>query len=195
MKIYTRTGDDGSTGLFGGPRVEKDDSRIEAYGAVDELNATLGLSRANLAASTLEAEICAEMDEVLERIQHDLFAIGAELATPDPVAKGVQWIVVDDVQRLEGWIDLYESHLPPLQSFVLPSGSELASRLHVARTTCRRAERRTWTLFKEQNAELSPALFRYLNRLSDLLFVLSRYSNHRQGRGDSPWRSPAEGEL
>lgn len=177
MKIYTKTGDSGDTGLFGGPRVRKDHVRIEAYGAVDELNACLGLARTE--------ELGQELDALLASIQHRLFDLGAELATPDAAARGQQRIAPRHAHELEQAIDHYESALQPLKQFILPGGVRGAALLHVARTVCRRAERRCVTL-----AALEPVngdTLVYLNRLGDLLFVLARAANARQDTQDVPW--------
>ncbi len=179
MKIYTRTGDNGSTGLFGGPRVSKDDSRIEAYGTVDELNAALGVARC--------AGIGPLMDEQLTQVQHELFAIGAELATPDPTHHGTRVVGDSHIERLEQWIDAHEETLPPLRSFVLPAGSPGACSLHLARAICRRAERRVIRLCRESGSNVAEDLAIYLNRLSDLLFVLSRVANQEGGTGEVAW--------
>lgn len=181
MKIYTRTGDDGETGLFGGGRVPKDDPRTAAYGDVDELNCALGLVR-----SAAPADF---FDSLLESIQRDLFAIGGHLATPDPrkVAKALEKaeLSTDRVALFEQTIDDADEELPPLHAFVLPAGTPKAAALHLARTICRRAERSVVTLAREQEV---PALFLiYLNRLSDLLFTLARLANHRAGTGDVTW--------
>lgn len=178
MKIYTKTGDAGETGLFGGPRVRKDDARIEAYGTVDELNAVLGTVRA--------AGPPAEIEALLERIQNELFDVGAELATPDPVAKGLNTIGQDQAAALEAAIDKFEAGLSPLRQFILPGGSPAAAALHLARTVCRRAERRLVTLGSSQQG-VSPHLVVYLNRLGDLLFVLARSANAAAGVADVPW--------
>jgi len=181
VKIYTRTGDAGETGLFAGGRVPKDGIRVEAYGAVDELNAALGLARTAIRD--------AELDAALARIQHDLFALGADLATPLDAA--TNWVVrVDDTMtaRLEAEIDRFEDELPPLTHFVLPGGTPAAAHLHLARTVCRRAERRVVHLAHAE--PLNTAVLRYLNRLSDWLFVAARLANHRAGRADEPWISP-----
>lgn len=183
MKIYTRTGDSGSTGLFGGPRVSKDDIRIEAYGTVDELNAFLGAARA--------VSDVPGVDERLAKIQHELFSIGAELATPKADEHGLQVVGDLHVVCLENWIDEYESELPPLRNFILPAGSPASSAVHVARAVSRRAERRVVTLGTEIEGSVSDGLIRYLNRLSDFLFVLSRYLNHANGPGDVVWINPA----
>jgi cob(I)alamin adenosyltransferase len=195
MKIYTKTGDSGETGLFAGPRVRKDDLRIEAYGAVDELNAALGLARC---ASTPPAnplphrsqKLPPEIDALLIAIQHALFNLGAELATPDPAARGTNFVTADQVQALEHAIDTFDAKLSPLKTFILPGGTPGASWLHFARTVCRRAERRVVALGQRADANLSPHVLIYLNRLSDLLFVLARAANHAAGQSDIPWQRP-----
>lgn len=179
MKIYTRTGDSGTTGLFGGPRVSKDDVRIEAYGTVDELNAAIGIARA--------AGVGDPIDAQLAIIQHELFAMGAELATPDPEVKGLRWLGPEQTDRLERWIDGHEDTLPQLTNFILPSGSSGACFLHLARGVCRRAERRLVTLSRQVPGSVSDDLIVYLNRLSDLLFVLSRVVNQLSGINDVRW--------
>jgi len=176
-RIYTRTGDRGETGLIGGTRVPKDHPRVEAYGAVDELNAHLGVVRAQIA----DAELGALVDE----IQHRLFDLGAELAAPAGAAGGASPIGDAAVTALERAIDAYQAALPPLREFILPGGAPLAASLHVARTVCRRAERRVVTLARAETVR--PDLLRYLNRLSDLLFVLARVANRRVGRPDVVW--------
>lgn len=178
MKIYTKTGDQGETGLFGGPRVRKDHLRIEAYGAVDELNAVLGVVRSEAPP--------AEIDGLLAIIQNSLFDLGAELATPDPVRMGVPIVGAPQIEALERAIDQYEAKLAPLKNFILPGGSRAAAQLHVARTVCRRAERRLISLSAAE--AISAQLIIYLNRLSDLLFVLAREANRAGGQGDVPWR-------
>jgi len=182
MKIYTRTGDTGSTGLFGGPRVSKDDDRIEAYGTVDELNAVIGMARS--------AGLAEQVDSQLSQIQHELFSIGAELATPDPGAHELQIIGSAHIERLEGWIDEHENRLPELKSFILPAGDSGATHLHLARAICRRAERRVVTLGRRQGTHVSNDLVVYLNRLSDLLFVLTRVANDDAGVREVPWIHP-----
>ena len=181
MKIYTRTGDSGDTGLFGGGRVAKDDERVEAYGDVDELNAVLGMARA--------VEVMPRIDEVLVPLQRDLFAIGALLATPDrdKMAQHLEKARIDEdrITQLEHLIDDAESELEPLRSFILPGGSPKAAALHVARTVCRRAERRVVTL--QRTVEIPSLVVIYLNRLSDLLFTLARLANHRAGAGEVTW--------
>jgi len=179
MKIYTRTGDAGETGLFGGARVQKDDARVEAYGTVDETNSCLGAARA--------LGVSPKTDAALLRIQSDLFTLGAELAcVPGKESKLTLTLVsAADIARLEGWIDDAEAPLAPLKHFVLPGGSAGAAELHRARTVCRRAERRTLTASRA--SPVRPEIVIYLNRLSDLLFVLARYENHVAGVADIPW--------
>ena len=183
MKIYTKTGDGGETGLFGGGRIPKDSPRVAAYGEVDELNAALGLARA-----LDPAEFA---DPLLQTIQRDLFTVGAELATPDAdkLAKALSRsgaaIGASDIAALEHAIDDHESRLEPLKNFILPGGAPKAAALHLARTVCRRAERAVVTLARDE--PVSPAIVRYLNRLSDLLFVLARAANAHAGRPDIKW--------
>ncbi len=181
-RIYTRTGDRGDTGLIGGRRIPKDQVRVEAYGAVDELNAHLGVVRAEAAD--------AETADLLDELQHRLFDLGAELATPADAAGAASPIGDEAVARLERAIDRLQERLPPLREFILPGGTPLAASLHVARTVCRRAERRLVTLAREE--PVRPALLRYLNRLSDLLFVLARAANARAGRPDVIWKKGYE---
>lgn len=181
MKIYTRTGDSGETGLFGGGRVSKHHLRVAAYGDVDELNSTLGLVRAT--------EPRGFHDPLFEEIQRDLFSIGGHLATPDPekVQKALEKAALSEarVEAFERVIDAADTTLAPLQAFVLPGGSPKAAVLHVARTVCRRAERSVVAL---AHAEPVPELFPvYLNRLSDLLFTLARVANAESGQGDVTW--------
>ncbi len=179
MKIYTRTGDDGETGLFDGTRVPKSDARVDAYGEVDELNAVVGLARA--------AGVDADVDDMLAHLQRDLFALGARLADPrERIATRVTKASLssDDVTRLEGWIDRAEAELPPLRRFILPGGCPAAATLHVARGVCRRAERRMVGLGRDAT---DPVLVVYVNRLSDLLFVLARLVNKRAGTADAEW--------
>jgi cob(I)alamin adenosyltransferase len=180
MKIYTKTGDGGETGLFGGGRVPKDDARVEAYGAVDELNASIGLARALGPAPEIDAE--------LGRIQVELFAVGAELATPQDsrardVIPGVRgtW-----AEALEERMDAWDAELPALTAFVLPGGSPVAAALHVARGTCRRAERRAVSL--SHHAPVDPNVIVYLNRLSDFLFEAARMANLRAGVTETLWQ-------
>ena len=182
MKIYTKTGDAGTTGLFGGGRVNKDHPRVEAYGDVDELNAILGLARA--------ADTMPRIDEVLVPVQRDLFAIGALLATPnrDKMRQHLEKARIDEerVAQLERSIDDADRELEPLRAFVLPGGTPKAAALHVARTVCRRAERRVVHL-QQLEAEIPQLVVIYLNRLSDLLFTLARLANRRAGAGEVTW--------
>jgi len=182
MKIYTRGGDKGETALFGGGRVGKDALRVEAMGGVDELNAVLGWAMPAVADDTVRAR--------LESVQHDLFALGAELATPAPAAGRTRpetpGLPEGRVAELEGWIDEAEETLPALTAFVLPGGVAGAAALHLARTVCRRAERSVVRLSHAD--EVGSEVIAYLNRLSDLLFVLARGENHRAGAGDIEWK-------
>jgi cob(I)alamin adenosyltransferase len=181
VKIYTRTGDRGDTGLFGGGRVPKDHPRVEAYGDVDELNASLGMARS--------IETMPRIDEVLVPIQRDLFAIGALLATPDreKMRQHLEKAQVDEkrIAELERAIDAGDNELEPLRSFIVPGGSPKAAALHVARTVCRRAERRVVHL--RESEEIPELVVIYLNRLSDLLFTLARVANRRAGAGEVTW--------
>lgn len=181
MKMYTRTGDTGETSLFGGGRVPKDHRRVVAYGEVDELNAALGLA---LAVEPLDFEA-----SLLERIQRELFAIGGQLASPQPqkVAKALQKAAMPDerVADLEQAIDRAEAELQPLTAFVVPGGTVKGALLHLARTACRRAERSVVHLNREE--PVPPVILRYLNRLSDLLFALARLANHRAQVPDKIW--------
>ncbi len=179
MKIYTKTGDDGSTGLLGPGRLRKDHPRIEAYGSVDELNATIGVARASGMDSGL--------DRSLALIQDDLFAVGAALADPNPVGRFHNTVGPERFLRLEREIDAMESELTPLTQFVLPGGSLGSAQLHLARGTCRRAERLVVTLADLPTEAVPDALIIYLNRLSDHLFVMARLANSRAGVPDVPW--------
>jgi cob(I)alamin adenosyltransferase len=179
MKIYTKSGDAGETGLFGGPRVGKDDARVEAYGEVDELNAALGVARARGGDAELEALLAATQDH--------LFTVGAELATPAGAKARSVLRPVDPAwtAELESAIDRFEAELPPLRQFVLPGGSPLAAALHLARAVCRRAERRVVTLHHRE--PVAAELLAYVNRLSDFLFVAARIANHRAGVAEHVW--------
>lgn len=182
MKIYTRTGDAGETALFDGTRVSKADARVDAYGDVDELNAWLGCIRAMGQSTPLPADL----EEAMIHVQRDLFALGAMLADPrHKIADRVEKATLGDadVIRLEALIDRLEGSLPPLRHFILPGGSPPGAALHVARTVCRRAERRIVGL----TPPADPLAVRYLNRLSDLLFVLARATNHRAGSPETQW--------
>lgn len=181
-RLYTRTGDEGETGLFGGGRVRKSHRRVQAYGEVDELNAAVGWALAQLP----DAE--AEVRERLSLVQGDLFAVGAHLATP-PDARSRQHIPPlpeDRAVDFERWIDEAEEELEPLRSFILPGGSDAGAALHLARTVCRRAERGVVAL--ANHTAVDPVILIYLNRLSDLLFGLARLVNHRAGVTETPWR-------
>jgi cob(I)alamin adenosyltransferase len=179
VRIYTRTGDDGSTGLLGPGRVSKSAPRVEAYGSVDELNAGLGAVRA------LDRERW--LDTELDAVQSRLFNVGAELATTSSeVLDRMPRIGDADIAALEGWIDRLDADLPELRSFVLPGGSPIAAELHRARTVCRRAERRVIALHAIEPVE--PRLAVYLNRLGDLLFVMARWCNRRAGVAEAEWR-------
>lgn len=182
-KLYTRTGDRGETALFGGARVPKDHPRVTAYGTVDELNAALGVAASFVRQRRLVG--------ILQRIQNELFDIGAELASGEPVRRTKGGGAVFHLEptmtgRLESLIDEYDARVPPLRAFILPAGTSAASLLHLARTVCRRAERAVVTLARSE--PVNPAILTYLNRLSDLLFVLARYLNKAAKRPELPWR-------
>lgn len=184
MKIYTRAGDSGDTGLYGGQRVSKDDARVESYGAVDEANAALGVAVAHIKDNELRG--------LVARLQSELFVVGADLATPrtqdERAGKAiVPRITADQVAALEPLIDEHEAELAPLRNFILPGGDPGSAYLHLARTTLRRAERRTVTLVRVDPEETNEEVIPYLNRMSDLLFVLARVANHRAGVDDVPW--------
>ena len=179
MKIYTKTGDTGETSLFDNTRVSKADARVDAYGEVDELNACLGLARA--------AGVDQEIGTLIESLQKDLFALGARLADPSArIAARVEKVVIgtDSVERLELTIDRLEATLPPLRRFILPGGSPAGAALHLARTVCRRAERRVIGL---GSGAVDSILLVYMNRLSDLLFVMARVVNQRAGIPETEW--------
>lgn len=188
MKIYTKTGDQGKTSLFGGKRVSKDSPRVEAYGAVDELNAILGVVMTHVDDDILY--------ERLLTLQNELFVIGADLATPDEEdggGKAASWVPrmrSESVEQLEGWIDETQSELAPMKSFILPGGTPASAHLHHARTVCRRAERRVVAL--EHWESVGELVRIYLNRLSDLLFVWARLVNQRAGVADRPWTAPTQ---
>ena len=178
MKIYTRTGDDGSTGLYGGGRVAKCDPRIEAFGAVDELNAQLGVSRA----------ICLpeRFDSIIAVLQNRMFDLGAELATPDAESHGTDYLQKSDIALVEQWIDEFEATLAPLQSFILPGGTPAAAVLHLARCICRRAEREMVALAAA--SPVRPTALQYMNRIGDFLFVLARSANAATSQPDIAWQ-------
>lgn len=179
MKIYTKTGDHGETSLFGGQRVSKNHSRIDAYGTVDELNSILGIARS--------ADPVLEIENILDSVQHVLFVLGADLATPPEKNSRIQRIGNKHVQTLEEAIDQLEKPLEPLKSFILPGGSECSARLHHARTVCRRAERICFSC--RQSEIISDEALIFLNRLSDLLFVMARYQNKSVGIEDVKWKA------
>ncbi len=183
VKIYTKTGDAGDTGLFGGARVGKEDARVEAYGSVDEASSAIGVARASGVAPAIDA--------VLARVQHDLFALGAELATAAGKEDKLPMprIAAADAERLERAIDDAEAPLATLTNFVLPAGAPAAAALHLARTVCRRAERRVIAVGRL--GPVRPEVVVYLNRLSDLLFTLARRANHDAGVADVPWQPRA----
>lgn len=181
MKLYTRTGDDGTTGLVGGRRVGKDELRLETYGTVDELNANLGLADA---ACSVQQE---DVSQRLRAVMNELFSIGASLAAPDGETEQVKLPPLPTTDRLEAEIDAADAELKPLSNFILPGGGELAARLHVARCVCRRAERLAVHLNRSEG--VATAVIVYLNRLSDWLFAQARLANHAAGVPDVPWRA------
>lgn len=190
MKIYTRTGDAGDTGLFGGDRVPKDHARVEAYGTVDELNACVGW------AVTVVSD--AATRERLGSVQHDLFALGALLATAPPAPgrptpKGLPALPSHRVGEMEAWMDEADSRLPELKAFVLPGGAPGAAALHLARTVCRRAERAVVHLASLASEPVDEGILIYLNRLSDTLFTFARLENAVTGAGDVEWRKGSSG--
>jgi cob(I)alamin adenosyltransferase len=180
LKIYTKSGDDGQTGILGQGRLFKDDLRIEAYGTIDELNAALGVARA--------LSLDAAADDLVGRLQAELFLLGSALADPDPAGPFHSRINADHVAALEQIIDSLDSEIPRLTQFILPGGTPSAAQLHLARTICRRAERRVVALARQPDEHVPSALLVYLNRLSDLLFVLARVVNHRHGADEIVWK-------
>jgi cob(I)alamin adenosyltransferase len=182
-RIYTKTGDDGTTGLVGGERRPKYDLRIEAVGSVEEANAAIGLARAHIEGGD------GEIDALLARVQNDLFDLGSDLATPagsERAGREALRIAASQVERLEAEIDRFTAELEPLRSFVLPGGNRAAAALHLARTIARRAERLMWALAAREPDSVGPEALKYANRLSDLLFVACRWLNGR-GAGDVLW--------
>jgi len=179
MKIYTRGGDQGETSLLGGLRVSKDSARMEACGTVDELNAALGMVRAE--------PVSPAMDQLLAQLQQTLFHVGAELATLNPDQYGLRRVGTAQIDVIEQTIDAYQQRLSTLQNFVLPTGTRAAATLHLARTICRRTERCVVTLSHNSPAEVAPELIAYLNRVGDLLFVLSRAANAEAVTADVVW--------
>ncbi|HKI17655.1 MAG TPA: cob(I)yrinic acid a,c-diamide adenosyltransferase [Isosphaeraceae bacterium] len=180
MRIYTRTGDDGTTGFLGNRRVPKDDHRIDAYGTIDELNSVLGVARAQ--------GMDRQLDELVARLQNELFALGSALADPLPQGPYHNVIIEAHVTALEQTIDGLEAELSPLKQFILPGGALPAGQVHLARTVCRRAERLVVKLSRVPGEHVPSAVLVYLNRLSDLLFVLARVLNHRAGVADTIWK-------
>ena len=177
MKIYTKKGDAGETSLFGGTKTKKSNIRISAYGTVDELNSTIGM--------VLSYSISKQGKTILSQVQNDLFVVGATLATPDPSKSKIDQVGNKEIEGLEKWIDKLEEDLPSLKSFILPGGGGAGSTLHFARTVCRRAERETVELAESEDIPADAII--YLNRLSDLLFVLARHENHQHGEIETPW--------
>jgi len=185
MKLYTRSGDDGTTGLFGGERVQKDHPRVEAYGTVDELNACIGLAAA---ACDVRNQLHDRFLHILIAIQSHLFDIGADLATPKGSRHESKIVRLSELQitEIERWIDEVDSGNTPMSNFVLPGGAELASRLHLARTVCRRAER--LIVHINHSEPVNPQAIIYINRISDLLFAMARRANKGAGVPDVPWK-------
>jgi len=190
MKLYTRSGDDGTTGLFGGERVAKDHIRVTAYGTVDELNAALGVAAAALSP---DRPIEQRMREIIAVLQSRLFDIGADLATPSGSRHEAKILRIEAscIAEMETWIDEIDGGNEPMQNFILPGGTEGAARLHLARTICRRAERTMVTLGKTE--EIGDAAIIYINRLSDLLFAMARRINHERSVPDVPWQKRKPG--
>jgi len=184
MKIYTKTGDEGTTGLPGGRRVAKDDLRLETIGTIDELNCLLGVARAE--------SLPDGVDRVLDRCQNELLAAGAELAAEDPARLPIERTGADQTKRLEDAIDRFEATLPALTQFILPAGNRAAAALHHARAVCRRAERRLVALDRDVAGGQYGALRVYLNRLADLLFVLARAANVQGGAEETLWKKRAD---
>lgn len=178
MKIYTKRGDQGETSLYGGRRVLKTDDRIEAYGTVDELNSVLGLA--------LSFRPSERTEEIVHHLQDELFVLGADLATPLDKKEKIDRIGESHISKLETTIDALEETLEPMRFFIHPGGTSAASTLHIARTVCRRAERACISCL--QTTAISPDTIRYLNRLSDLLFVLARYENSQAGIPEEKWK-------
>lgn len=185
-KIYTRTGDKGTTSLFGGDRVEKNHPRIDAYGTVDETNSFVGMALAHLADQPGEEKL----SPLLERLQRELFVLGADLATPTDAKPVVPRISADHVEQLEREIDAFQTDLPELKNFILPGGTPAGATLHIARTVCRRAERRAVEASAAKDVNEQAVI--YLNRLSDLFFVLARWANHQAEAPETTW-TPSDG--
>lgn len=193
-RVYTRRGDTGDTDLVGGVRAPKDGPRIDAYGTVDELNASLGVVRAFNAAEIDRHPACRELDAILRRLQNELFDLGSELATPpEAFQEGMFKVGPEQVTALETCMDRCQEELAPLHSFVLPGGGRTSALLHTARTVCRRAERDVLRLMRHETVGEQPLA--YLNRLSDLLFVLSRWIGHQLGEAEYLWERPLAREA
>lgn len=189
-KVYTRTGDRGLTRLVGGQQVKKNHIRIEAYGTVDELNAVVGIVRTWSARSGAAPDVVALLDAHLHRVQNDLFDVGADLATPaDSRWPNMSRVGDLEVERLEGWIDLLNDELPPLQEFILPGGGPVGATFHQARTVCRRAERQVLALMDVEE-DVGDGVMRYLNRLSDYLFVAGRWAAKAMNEPEFMWTRP-----
>ncbi len=189
-RVYTRAGDQGNTRLVMGREVSKDDLRIEAYGTVDELNSVLGLARTFHDLSRVEESGTAALGHMLRVIQSELFTVGSDLATlASDRWEGMVLVGDSEVSRLESWIDLLNQRLPPLEEFVIPGGGQVNAFLHQARTVCRRGERRVVTLMGA-GEEVNPGVLRYLNRLSDLLFVMARYAAMLHNEPEYLWENP-----
>lgn len=193
-RVYTRTGDKGNTRLVGGQQVPKNDPRIEAYGTVDELNAVVGLVRTfNKRETDAPTETIAAIDTFLRAIQNDLFNVGSDLATrPEDRWEGMYRVGDADVERLEGWCDELNAELGPLKEFILPGGGAVGAFLHQGRTVCRRAERRVYEVVIDE-AGTGEGVLRYLNRLSDFLFILGRWAAKAHGEPEHFWEKPVEG--
>jgi cob(I)alamin adenosyltransferase len=188
MKIFTKTGDAGETGLLGGQRIWKNSPRLEVCGDYDELNAVLGLVRSTQA-------LPEKVNCLLEQFQNDLFNAGSETATVPPATPQCSVLGQGHIDRIEAAIDQFEAGLPPLSNFILPGGCPAAAMLHVARTICRRAERKLVALYRHESAAINKSQLVYLNRLGDLLFVLARAMNHQTGIPDAPWRKAPSPDL
>ena len=192
-RVYTRTGDKGQTRLVGGQQVDKDHVRIAAYGTVDELNAVIGLARVFNTRSGAAVEAVARIEGMLHRVQNDLFNVGSDLATrPADRWEGMHRVGGDDVKRLEDWIDALNEDVGPLREFILPGGGPVGVFLHQARTVCRRAEREVVTLLREE-PDTGEGPMRFLNRLSDYLFVLGRWAAKQLGEPEFLWERPGTG--
>lgn len=187
MKIYTKTGDQGETGLFGADRVDKDSLRVHLIGEVDELNAHLGLCRAQMEAALVDEKesALAEIEELLQELQMELFDLGADLATPLDAEVEVRRIDEEDISQLEKWIDEMDRRVPRLKNFILPGGGELGAQLHIARAVCRRAERFAVALSGTQ--DIGEHILVYLNRFSDLMFVTARFVNNELSAPEEKW--------